>query len=244
MPSYFRQVPNFEYVSRLPDAQISDYTTVKNLFKRGKLRDDIFQDLTFFTKYKIKGNDRPDNVAHEVYGDSTLDWIVLLSNNMIHMQDEWPMTQRGFNNYLLEKYGTEDKINETHHYETQEVKTSQGQIILKKGLQVPEKRYDYRSTLIDGTTNSTYKQEERYCIEYYDAGVKTEVLKTNLTDAISNYTYEVRLQEKKRNIFLLKGEYLDIVLNDMNEIMPYKKGSTQFVNRTLKKGENIRLYPT
>ena len=56
MSNYFRQVPDFDYVSRLPDAKISDYLTVKNLFKKGKLADDIFQDLTIFTKYEIELN--------------------------------------------------------------------------------------------------------------------------------------------------------------------------------------------
>ena len=57
MPSYFRQVPNFDYVSRLPNANIGDYIPVKNIFKKGKLREDIFQDLAFFEKYKITGNE-------------------------------------------------------------------------------------------------------------------------------------------------------------------------------------------
>ena len=83
MSNYFSKVPNFEYVSRLPDANISDYIAVKNLFKRGKLREDIFQELAFFTKYQIEGDDRPDNVAFKVYGDSRLDWLVLVSNNIL-----------------------------------------------------------------------------------------------------------------------------------------------------------------
>ena len=83
MSSYFKQVPDFDYVSRLPDAKISDYITVKNLFKRGKLADDIFQDLTVFTKYEIRGDDRPDNVADKVYDDPDLDWVILLSNNCL-----------------------------------------------------------------------------------------------------------------------------------------------------------------
>ena len=89
MAGYFRNVPNFEYVSRTSDNNISEYDTVKNLFKRGKLRDDIFGDLTFFTKYQIVGDDRPDNVAFEVYDDEKLDWLVLLSNNIINVQTEW-----------------------------------------------------------------------------------------------------------------------------------------------------------
>ena len=83
MSSYFKQVPDFDYVSRLPDANISDYISVKNLFKKGKLREDIFQDLSVFTKWKIEGDDRPDNVAFKVYGDSNLDWLILSSNTCL-----------------------------------------------------------------------------------------------------------------------------------------------------------------
>ena len=84
MPSYFRQVPNFDYVSRDSNQrQISEYATVKNLFRRGKLRDDIFGNLSYFTKYQIIGDERPDNVAYKLYNDETLDWVILLSNNTL-----------------------------------------------------------------------------------------------------------------------------------------------------------------
>ena len=49
-------------------------------------------------------------------------------------------------------------------------------------------------------------------------------------------------QEAKRYIFVLKQEFLNVVFNDLEDIMEYKKGSTQYVNETLKKAENIRLY--
>ena len=63
MSNYFNLLPDFDYVSRLPDAKISDYTRVKNLFKRVTLREDIYSNLMYFTKYNIQGDDRPDNVA-------------------------------------------------------------------------------------------------------------------------------------------------------------------------------------
>ena len=34
MSNYFNLVPDFDYVSRLPNAKISDYIRVKNLYKR------------------------------------------------------------------------------------------------------------------------------------------------------------------------------------------------------------------
>ena len=52
MSNYFSYLPNFDYVNRIPSEQnISSYTEVKNLFKRVKLNDKLFQDLTNFTKY-------------------------------------------------------------------------------------------------------------------------------------------------------------------------------------------------
>ena len=99
MSNYFKQVPDFEYVSRLPDAKISDYIAVKKLYKKAELRPDIFQDISTFQKYQIKGDDRPDNVAEDFYQDSSLDWLVLTCNNIINVQTEWPMSQRDFDRF-------------------------------------------------------------------------------------------------------------------------------------------------
>ena len=67
---YFRNLPEFEYVNRTQRGRSEgDYCVVINFFKRGKLREDIFQDITFFTKYIVQGDDRPDTVASKVYND-------------------------------------------------------------------------------------------------------------------------------------------------------------------------------
>jgi len=170
MSNYFSKIPDFEYVSRLPDARISDYIPVKNIFMRGKLREDIFQDASVFTKYKIKGNDRPDNVAFELYGDANLDWLVLTCNNIINVYNEWPMTQFDFENYLLEKYVTYDNINAIHHYETTEVKNSLGATIISAGLQVDSNySVSFYDDQIEGMTTvypvvsvTNYEYEENF----------------------------------------------------------------------------------
>ena len=217
---YFRQLPNFDYVSRLPDAKISDYIQVKNLFKKVKLREDIFQNIAFFTKYKIIGDDRPDNVAYEVYNDSTLDWIVLLSNNIINIQTEWPLTQQSFDSYLLNKYGSYDALySNIHHYETIEVKNTAGTIIVPAGMQV----------------------SSDYNVSYYDYFTNSQVNISDIITPITNYEYEEKIENDKRNIFLLKPTYLHLIFDDINDIMPYKKGSSQYVSEDLKRGDNIRL---
>ena len=232
MSNYFSQVPEFDYVSRLPGANIGDYIRVKNLFKKGKIREDIFQNLSFFEKYKIIGNDRPDNVAFEIYGDSKLDWVVLLSNNILNIQTEWPLPQTDFDRFLLDKYDDYDTLyNGIHHYETEEVKNSQGVTIVPAGLEVPEK-------IKDETTN----QLVPYFVSYYDFFIEQQITTGNIATPVTNYEYEEKIEDNKRNIYLLKSTYLGIVLNDMSEIMEYKEGSSQYVSETLKRGDNIRLF--
>ena len=221
MSSYFKQVPDFDYVSRLPDAKISDYITVKNLFRRVILREDIFSNLTFFTKYSIKGDDRPDNVANKIYSDSTLDWLILLSNNITHIPTEWPLSQNDFDRFLLDKYGSYDNLyNGVHHHETVEVKDSNEVIIVPAGLEVSA---DFTTT-------------------YYDYYISGMVTKLDITRPVTNYQYEEKIQNKKREVYILKQEYVSVVLDDINELMPYKKGSTEYIDKTLKRAENIRLY--
>ena len=222
MSNYFSQIPDFEYVSRLPDAKISDYITVKNLFKRVFLREDIYQNLTFFNKYSVVGDDRPDNIAAQLYEDSSLDWIILMANNIINITTEWPLPQADFDRYLVDKYNNDyDKIyNGIHHYETIEVKNSDDIVIVPAGLEVSE---DFTTT-------------------YYDYFIDGLTTANNITRPVTNYQYEENLENKKREIFILKPEYLSVVRDDIDDIMPYKKGSTEYINGTLKRSENIRLF--
>ncbi len=220
MSNYFRHVPNLEYVNRLPNAKISDYITVKNLFKKNEIRPDIFNDATVFTEYQIKGDDRPDNVAFEVYEDSTLDWVVLLSNNIINIQTEWPLLQNDLDRFLLDKYGTYEKLNAVHHYETKEIKDSSGVVMVPQGLHVASD----------------------YSITYWDDTQRGYVVQTDVPEPVTNYEYEMDIENRKRNIRLLKMNYMSIVREDMESLMKYKKGGTQYVSTTLKRGENIKLY--
>ena len=217
---YFRNIPNFEYVDRTKDGQnISDYTEVKNLFKRGKLREDIFQDLTYFTKYKVIGDERPDEVAYKIYGDANLDWIVMLSNNILNFENEWPMSQQSYDKYLLDKYGSYPNMYLDHHYETNEIKDSEDRIIIEKGLIVPSD----------------------WSITFYDTGLGQLVTRSSVYP-VSNFEYEERIQNDKRNIFLLKDIYVGLVIDDVETVMPYTPGSTQYVSDRIVRGENIRLY--
>ena len=213
--SYFRQLPDLDYPSLTNDRKSAyDYQVVKNIFKRAVIRNDIFDEATAFTKYSVVGDERPDQVAFDFYGDSGLDWVVLTTNNIIHVRDEWPMGNQDFLTYLNDKY-TSQELSNIHHYETDLLRDSQGKLIQPKGLTVPGD----------------------YSINFLDNGVlRTESKITSFTF----FDHETNLNDKKRNIDILKPEYLTIFLENFEEIMEYKP-SKQFINDKLKKTENPRL---
>ena len=213
---YFRELPNLLYQSFLPDKRSSlDYTEVKNLFRRVKLRDDLQNVFTLFDKYEIPDEFRPENVAEEFYGNDELDWVVLITANITNVRSQWPLNNKDIYQYSLEKYG--NALNATKFFETKEIKDSKDNIILEKG-KVVDSDFEFK---------------------YYDNGNKT-VKGTNVRTGISNFDYEVRLNDEKRNIFVLKQEYLQEFLNDFRDIMVYGQSSGA-INDNLVKTENTNV---
>ena len=213
--SYFKKLPNLDYPSLRNDRTSAyDYEVVKNLFKRAVLRDDVYGSLVNFTKYSVKGDERPDQVAYEFYGDSALDWVILTTNNITHVRDEWPMGNQDFLTYLNEKY-TSQELSNIHHYETKIIRDSLGKLIQPEGLNVPE----------------------NHSITFLDNGSLRTISRLK---SVSFLEHETNLNDAKRNIDVLKIEFLNLFLENFREIMEYKP-SRQFVRDNLKKTENPRI---
>jgi hypothetical protein len=209
--SYFRELPDIEYQSQLPTKNSSlNYVRVKNLFRRVKLRDDLQNVFTLFNKYQIKDGERPDNIAETLYGSPDLDWVVLLSANIINVRDSWPLSDRDLYNFVEEKYGLEGMY-ETKYYQTGEVRTQDGTLILPAG-----KIVDKDFTIINPDN---------------------PFITLNPVISISYYDYEIDKNNKKRTIYILKPEYLQQYIDDIRSIMYYEK-SSRYINTKLIRTEN------
>jgi len=133
--TYFKEIPNLLYPSQFPDKSSSDeYIKVKNIFKRAKLREDIANAITAFDYYQIKDFERPDQIAEKFYNDSELDWIVLIANNITNLNAQWPLDNESLYNYCIDKYGSEEKLNEIYGYETIEVLDEYNRSVVLPGL--------------------------------------------------------------------------------------------------------------
>ena len=210
---YFRELPNLRYPSFLPEITSSlDFVEVKNVFRRVKLRDDLQNNFTVFERYEIPMGFRPDVVAEELYGSDQLDWVVLTVAGILNVRNEWPLSDRDLYDYSFDKYG--EDLNSIRFFETKEVKDTNGRLILPKGKVVD--------------SNFTIPKP----------GEPTATL--NPVTGISNYEYEVRLNEEKRNIFVLREEYLQEFLNDMRIMMTYNK-SSEYINSKTIQTENTNI---
>ena len=139
---------------------------------------------------------------------------------IIDINNEWPLTQFQLNEFLNDKYTPQELVS-IHHYETLELRDNKNQLILPAGIVV----------------------DENFNLEYLSGG---QVKSTNsLVDgrpvkAVTFYDYENSQNDKKRNINVLKQEFLGIFIKDFERIMKYDK-SSQYVNRKLKRTENPRI---
>ena len=211
--SYFRQLPNVQYQNFLSDSTGSqDYILMKNIFIRGKLRDDLQNVFTIFNKYVIQGDERPDQIAEELYGDPELDWVVLIIAEIITFQNDYPLTSQQLWEYVTEKYG-EEGANDVRFYETKEVRDGFNRLILPAGKQV----------------------DRNFTIPNPDFPTAT----LNPTTGVSNWTYETRKNDAKREIYVLKNEYVGQFLKDMRDISTYGFNS-EFVDEKTIRTENTK----
>lgn len=110
-PKYFEYFPekeeNFFGIKHL----------IKDLNRYIRVSPDILTSKYAFYDYVIKDGQRPDHVSYDVYGDSKYYWVILLANNIRDIWREWPLSQRQFHAYIVEKYGSISYANSAiHHY--------------------------------------------------------------------------------------------------------------------------------
>ena len=233
---YFRELPNVAYQTPLNNRISSnEYILAKNLFRSAKTLDWLRNNITVFNKFIIEDNDRPDIIAEKLYGDPELDYVVIIIAEITNIKEQWPLTNQQLYEYAENKWGLTG-LNALHHYETLEVKDDKGRTVLPAGLNVDsEFKIDGPDTKLNGGTWSVVRNN----------GSTTSVDKVELDVSdigigVSNYIYEVKLNEEKRKIKVLKEGYLQQFLNDFRRVMRYDR-NTQYINPKLIGTENTRI---
>ena len=246
---YFRTLPNILYQSPLPEKiSTSEYIAVKNIFRRIKLNANISGATTIFNKYVIEDFQRPETIAEELYGSSTLDYVVILTAGINNIIEDWPLADHQVYNYALEKYGTTAKMNEVHHYESNEIRDQNNRLLLEAGLTIePTFKIDgpglqYRASGAAPITWTSIRESGNVTLTTNTLGGTAELIQETIGYPVTNLQYETNKNEEKRKIDVLKPVYLQQFLNDFKESIKYSKHS-QYITSSLISTESTEISP-
>ena len=223
--AYFRHLPNIAYQTPLSHKNRSDdYIVIKNIFRRTKLFDFLSSNVSVFQKFVIGDGARPDTVAEDLYGDSSLDFVVILTAGITNVNHQWPIQDHQVYEFALEKYGSEAEMTSIHHYETLEIVDDNGRLILPPNLIVDG---DFK---ISGTINKY--PSTRYTLKsltgnrQLDDKDEFSVLTDSIASPITNLEYEYIQNEKRREIDVLRNSYVNMFIEDMRDVVRYDKSSS------------------
>lgn len=193
---YFDTLPKVAVTQ--PDGTTAIYT---NLLSRASLINDLLNNPLLFYTYDIQEGDTPEIVADKYYGDSYRYWIVLLSNNILDPQWGWPLDGRAFSDYIEQKYN--NPYSTVHHYEkiiSQYDSTTQTTTV--------------NVIVIDESTYNTFQNTtESYS---FPSGTTTV---TTIARAVTQFDYEMELNESKRSIKLIRKEYAAQLEDNLKKLM-------------------------
>lgn len=201
--SFFEKLPDLLYVSSIKKSGFGDYTRVKNIFRRYKLRDDVKKYAFQFYKYQVPEGWTPEQVANSVYSDPDLYWVVLIINDIVDVRTNWPLDSEALENYVYSTYDNPDGV---HHYETYQRKDADGNVVMKQGLIVnPGWQHEYvysQEPLVKKTLN--------FEVDAY---------------SVTNFEWEEYQNDKKRIIELLHPDYVGAIVADYERVTSYESNS-------------------
>jgi len=191
MAHYFKPFPKIDYDLK----KNGKSNSLTNITLRFKVQEALLSQSAIYYDYQVQEEDRPDIVAELYYQDSTLDWLILIVNDIIDTQFEWPKEQYSLDKFIRQKYGSISEAQGTvHHYE----KILNAQSTLADGTVVPERTVKIDQTTYNSLAGDTLQGETGF------VKVRKEV---------SAYQYEQDLNDERRNIKLLDEVYLPQILS-------------------------------
>jgi hypothetical protein len=219
MGKYFEYFPLVPY--DVAQNQYSNYENATNILFRMRVVRQIISNISSYYPYIVREGDRPDTLAEKVYKNSEAHWVILYANDMIDPFYDWPLTVKDFNAYITDKYGSTANAKTTiHHYDMviQRENTDLNVIDIHR-YQVNQANLasNLNSTLVNVPYETYNSLAVTQSVDTYNIDGRTVVEVIN-REAVSNWDYEVALNDDKRKIKVIKKEYYPIIMNNFNQL--------------------------
>lgn len=209
MANYFNNYPTTFY--SLSDTN-SDLDVVTDITKRIAFEQEFKKNSAAYVKYFVDDGDTPEIVAYKFYGDPEKHWIVLMMNDIVDPEFDWPLKESNVVKLIDSKYsanasagqtGLDWAKNNVQAYYKVETKTvvSTGQYSVDK-IQVDANTY---ANIV--VSNITHTLEE---------GTQLNVVVSK--ESKNYYDYEIDTNEDKRNIILLREQFVPLAIRDLKTV--------------------------
>jgi len=205
---FFEYLPKEYYI--LEDNKNS-LDVVTNITNRFKINDAIKTNASSFYDYVVADGETPENLAHRFYGNSNKHWIILMMNDIVHPQFDWPMSDISLNKFIETKYEVEangspvlswTKSNTKAYYRIEKRANPISKLARREVIEIDANTY---ANVITSSSNITLESGD---VIVYSTEKLTE----------SYYDYENKMNESKRKIKVLKPEYVDAVVRELEEL--------------------------
>lgn len=214
MAKFFRYYPKTFYTS---NNSVTGVDAVTNIIARFGFENSIKQNANVFYKYQIQDGDTPEIIADKFYGNVEYHWVVLLFNDIIDPQFDWPLNQNNIIEYINQKYSANGAANTT---------VQSGIIWALSENNVQAYFKVITTTGNDGTVTTEKIQVDANTYANIASSTTSYTTQANesVTVAISKekrsyYTYEVDENESKREINLLKPEFIPEVEKEFKRVI-------------------------
>ena len=231
MPGFFSYLPKIEYTPTRTPFQFTnqDFVVAANIFKGLSIDNSVYA-TDLFTELQLQDGIRPDQVSEAVYGSPDYDWVVLLTNKIVDVKNDWPLSNAEFEKFIYKEYENPHAVK---HYLTKEVKNDIGEIVLPGGLEV------YYDPSDPDSFEITYIKSYNPFVEETENGLV-------LLTTISHYEWEQQRNDKRRFLQILKPNYLETFIKIFRASAKYNKQEAESneVKQTLNKTDifnNITL---
>lgn len=225
---YFRSIPDIQYDTKPVNYPFtsSDFIVAKNFFRRFQLNPDVFDFALLYDQTTVEDGERLDQVAYRMHGKAEYDWIIVLVNNLIDPQFDWPMSDNVLRKYSEEKY--DDPYSEILYYETQEIRVNQK---IKTDLS----SVDTFVTVLEGGQRVS-RQFYNDLFTYFDGTNTVSVPGSSVSRAITAFEHEQRENDDRRTIYTLRGDLITRFVEEFRGKNAYGKSSDYISNKLKKTG--------
>jgi hypothetical protein len=204
MAKFFNYFPKTLYTNELNNSGIDSVT---NIISRFSFEENLKENISAFYEYDIQESDTPEIIAHKYYGDSEKHWVVLLFNDIMDPQYDWPLQYSSFIKYIDNKYSANNYAN-TANTSVTGLSWSQNTNNIKSYFKIITQSSgdnDFVEKIeVDGNTYANIAASTSNYTLQNGSNLTITITKETQT----YYDFELEENENKRKIKLLKSEFI------------------------------------